>query len=124
MNKHLKKNKIDNAIKYQIPQNPSFQTNQIPLTQGVSVIQQVSYSPLPSAREMQEYQSIGLQEEILSLIHTQASHRREIENKHLNAQITHLEAQTQAVERRDEEAMRGQIFALIISIFAISIALC
>ena len=87
--------------------NKSFKTN-------ASLIH-VSYpSYLPPPGVLADYEKVkpGLVDIILDLTKTQASHRQELENQKLLAEINHQ-------KRRDCEAKLGQIFAFLIAITAI-----
>ena len=65
--------------------------------------------PLPDPSELAEYEKIktGFAERILIMAEKQSSHRQELEQ-------TKLAAEVKQFERRDDEAKRGQLFALII----------
>lgn len=78
------------------------------------IAQQVYSSPLPPPEALAKYEQIqsGLVQKIIEMTEAQGNHRRELEKKHLEAEIKHQ-------ERRDGEAKRGQIFAFLIAIFAI-----
>lgn len=76
--------------------------------------QQVYSSPLPPPEALAKYEQLqpGLVQKIIELTETQGNHRRELEAKHLEAQIKHQ-------ERRDCEAKLGQVFAFLIAILGI-----
>jgi len=71
-------------------------------------------SPLPPPEILHRYEQVhpGLIKEIIDLTKIQNEHRRQLENKNLEAQVRHQ-------EKRDSEAKIGQWFAFIISLIAI-----
>lgn len=70
--------------------------------------------PLPPPEVLARYQEIqpALAQKIIELTEIQGHHRRELETKRLDAEITHE-------KRRDNEATLGQVFAFTIALFAI-----
>lgn len=75
---------------------------------------QVYSSPLPPPEALAKYEQVqqGLVEKIIQMTESQANHRRELESRHLDAQIKHQ-------DRRNLEANLGQVFAFLIALIAI-----
>jgi uncharacterized membrane protein len=71
-------------------------------------------SPLPPPEILAQYEKIspGLVQKIIELTEIQGNHRRELEAKKLEAEISHQ-------KRRDCEAKIGQLCALFIAVSAI-----
>lgn len=83
------------------------------VTAQQQIIQFSSPIPPPEILALYEKTHAGLINEIVELTKIQNDHRRNLENKQIDAQIIHQ-------EKRDSEAKCGQIFAFIISLVAIA----
>jgi uncharacterized membrane protein len=86
-------------------------------TSPLMVKRQISTSfkgPIPPPEILAGYEQIkiGYAERIFLMAESENIHRREIENKELNANI-------EIIKRRDNEARLGQIFAFLIALSAI-----
>jgi Predicted membrane protein len=86
-----------------------------PISHVLTARQQVYSSPLPPPEALEKYEQIqsGLVQTIIAMTEAQGNHRRELEKKHLEAQIRHQKS-------RDGEAKLGQVFAFLIAVLAIS----
>lgn len=100
------------------------QNNQ-PQKPGHQQLQQTAFlqysSPLPPPEVLEKYNHLGkgIVEKIIDMADNQAAHRQKLEITHSNAQIKQIEDTNKHRERRDWEAKLGQLYAFVISMFAI-----
>ncbi|HHL33066.1 MAG TPA: DUF2335 domain-containing protein [Desulfobulbaceae bacterium] len=101
----------------QPPDNTPSQTHSKQNSQQLVLQQHVVSGPIPDPATLQGYEDIltGAAERILTMAEGEAKHRREVEAAALAAQI-------EADKRKHKEVLRGQLFGMVTTLTAFSLA--